>query len=54
VGPDDFVYFTPFVPHQEVNLSTSETLDFVVVRSDNERIVVNLDVVAAEQPEMVS
>lgn len=53
VGPGDFVYFAPFVPHQEVNQSASETLDFVVVRSDNERIVVNLDVMPVERPETV-
>ena len=53
VGPGDFVYFAPYVPHQERNLDASETLDFVVVRSDNERIVVNLDVAPVEQPEAV-
>ena len=53
VGPGDFVYFAPFVPHQELNLDASETLDFVVVRSDNERIVVKLDTVPVEQPETV-
>jgi uncharacterized RmlC-like cupin family protein len=44
VGQGDFVYFTPFVPHLEFNIDASETVDFVVVRSDNEKIVVNLDV----------
>lgn len=53
VGPGDFVYFAPFVPHQELNLSASEMLDFVVVRSDNERIVNNLDVVPVELPETI-
>lgn len=53
VGPGDFVYFAPHVPHQELNLSASETVDFLVVRSDNERIVVNLDVMSIEQPETV-
>jgi uncharacterized RmlC-like cupin family protein len=53
VGPGDFVYFAPYVPHQEVNLDASETLDFVVVRSDGERIVVNLDVVPVDRPETV-
>ena len=50
VGPGDFVYFAPNVPHQEANLSASETVDFVVVRSDNERIVVKLEVIPVEQP----
>ena len=43
VGPGDFVYFSPNVPHQERNLSDEESAEFVVVRSDNERIVVALD-----------
>ncbi len=53
VGAGDFVYFAPFVPHQERNLSTSETLDFVVVRSDNEKILNKLDVVPVEPPEKI-
>jgi uncharacterized RmlC-like cupin family protein len=53
VGPGDFVYFAPYVPHQELNLSDSESLDFVVVRSDNERIAVNLEITPVEQPETV-
>ena len=53
VGPGDFVYFAPYVPHQEVNLQAGETLDFVVVRSDNQKIVVNLETVPVEQPETV-
>jgi uncharacterized RmlC-like cupin family protein len=51
VGPGDFVYFAPHVPHQEANLSASDTVDFVVVRSDNERIAVKLEVIPVEQPE---
>ena len=43
VGPGDFIYFTPNVPHQERNLSGADTAEFVVVRSDNERIAVALD-----------
>ena len=53
VGAGDFVYFAPFVPHQEFNVDASEAVDFVVVRSDNEKIVVNLDVVPVERPETV-
>jgi uncharacterized RmlC-like cupin family protein len=53
VGPGDFVYFTPHVPHQERNLSATEATDFLVVRSDNERIAVPLEVKPAEQPERV-
>jgi len=51
VGPGDFVYFAPHVPHQERNLSASEATDFLVVRSDNERITVGLEVTPIEQPE---
>jgi len=43
IGPGDFVYFAPYVPHQERNLSDSETVDFVVVRSGNEGFVTKLD-----------
>jgi uncharacterized RmlC-like cupin family protein len=49
VNPGDFAYFAPYVPHQELNLSNDATLDFVVVRSDNERIAIDLDTVPAEQ-----
>jgi len=52
VGPGDFVYFAPYVPHQERNPSTGEAVVFLVVRSDNERIVVPLDIEPLEQPEM--
>ena len=53
VGPGDFVYFAPFVPHQEINLDAGKTLDFVVVRSDNETIAVGLDIAPVERPETV-
>ena len=53
VGSGDFVYFAPYVPHQELNLDANETVDFVVVRSDNEKILVNLDVVPVDRPEAV-
>ena len=53
VGPGDFVYFAPYVPHQERNPSASEAVDFLVVRSDNERIVVTLDTAPVEQPQAV-
>ncbi len=53
IGPGDFVYFAPYVPHQELNLDASETLDLVVVRSDDEKIAVGLDLVPERQPETV-
>ena len=47
VGPGDFAYFAPDVPHQERNLQSEETLDFVVIRSDNEPILSKVDIEAA-------
>src|SRR5437764_3574617 len=52
-GPGDFIYVPPFVPHQEINASTSERLECVLVRSGQEPIVVNLDIAAVEAPEEV-
>jgi uncharacterized RmlC-like cupin family protein len=52
-GPGDFIFVPPYVPHQEINASTSEPLECVLVRSDNEAVVVNLDIAPAEQPEEV-
>ena len=37
----------------EFNVDAHETVDFVEVRSDNEKIAVNLDVVPVERPETV-
>ena len=53
-GPGDFIFVPPFVPHQEINASSAEPLECVVVRSDNEAVVVNLDIEAAEKPEAVA
>ena len=53
-GPGDFIFVPPFVPHQEINASTSETLECVLVRSDNEAVAVNLEIEAAEPPEAVA
>jgi uncharacterized RmlC-like cupin family protein len=52
-GAGDFIYVPPFVPHQEINASTDEPLECVLVRSDQEAVVVNLDIQAAEQVEEV-
>ena len=52
-GPGDFIYVPPFVPHQEINASSDETLECVLVRSDNEAVVVNLDIEPAEAPTTV-
>jgi len=52
-GPGDFIFVPPYVPHQEINASTDETLECVLVRSDNEAVVVNLDIEPVEQPQQV-
>lgn len=52
-GPGDFIYVPPFVPHQEINASKDEVLECVLVRSDNEAIVMNLDIEPVEHPENV-
>jgi len=53
-GPGDFIYVPPYVPHQEINASPSEPLECVLVRSDNEAVVINLDIEPAEKPEPVA
>ena len=53
-GPGDFIFVPPYVPHQEINASTDEPLECVLVRSDNEAVVVNLNIEAAERPETVA
>src|SRR5216117_2277007 len=53
-GPGDFIYVPPYVPHQEINASSNETLSCVLVRSDSDAVVVNLDIEPAEQPEGVA
>ena len=53
-GPGDFIYVPPFVPHQEINASLDETLECVLVRSDNEAVVVNLQIEGVEQPQTIA
>ena len=52
-GPGDFIFVPPFVPHQEINANENEPLACVVVRSDQEPVVVNLDIPAVEDPQEV-
>src|SRR3974390_468713 len=52
-GPGDFIWVPPYVPHQEINASPDEVLECVLVRSDNEAGVVNLDIAPAEKPDNV-
>lgn len=51
--PGDFIFVPPYVPHQEINAMTDETLQCVLVRSDQEPVVVNLDIEPAEEVEEV-
>jgi uncharacterized RmlC-like cupin family protein len=52
-GAGDFIYIPAWVPHQEINASATEALECVLVRSDNEAVVVNLDIEPVEKPESV-
>lgn len=52
-GPGDFIFVPPYVPHQEINASTEEVLECVLVRSGQEPVVVNLDIEPVEKPENV-
>jgi uncharacterized RmlC-like cupin family protein len=48
--PGDFIYVPPFVPHQEINADASQPLSCVLVRSDNEAVVVNLPEISPIEP----
>jgi uncharacterized RmlC-like cupin family protein len=52
-GPGDFIFVPPYVPHQEINALQNEPLFCVVVRSDQEPVVVNLEIESVEKPEEV-
>jgi uncharacterized RmlC-like cupin family protein len=54
IGPGDYAYFAPYVPHQEANLDPHEPVEFLAVRSDNERIAIKLDGAIVDQPETVA
>ncbi|WP_026439055.1 cupin domain-containing protein [Acidocella facilis] len=53
-GPGDFIYVPPYVPHQEINADPEQVLQCVLVRSDNDAVVVNIDSIEpVEKPESV-
>ena len=53
-GAGDFIFVPPYVPHQEINADPDNPLECVLVRSDNEAVVVNItDVDPVEKPEEV-
>jgi uncharacterized RmlC-like cupin family protein len=41
------------VPHQEINASTDQVLECVLVRSDGQAVAINLDIEPVEKPETV-
>lgn len=53
-GPGDFIYVPPYVPHQEINASSTDALECVLVRSDGEATAINLNIEPVEKPESVA
>jgi uncharacterized RmlC-like cupin family protein len=53
VATGDFVYFAPYVPHEERNLQGDQAAEFVVVRTDNERISVPVELNPATNHEKI-
>lgn len=52
IGPGDAVYFAPGVPHQERSLESTALVEYLIVRSDSEKIAnPRPDVQPAETPE---
>jgi uncharacterized RmlC-like cupin family protein len=51
-GAGDFIYVPPFVPHQEINAGDAE-LHCVLARSGQQGLVVNVDIIPVEIPELV-
>ena len=50
----DFIFVPPYVPHQEINADPDNELECVLVRSDNEAVVVNItNVDPVEEPQEV-
>jgi uncharacterized RmlC-like cupin family protein len=47
-GPGDYLYIPPNVIHQELNLSTSEAIDCIVIRDSQENLVINVDLPGPE------
>jgi uncharacterized RmlC-like cupin family protein len=51
-GPGDYIYVPPYVPHREENPSLDEATVVVLARSTQEGIVVNLESLRVEVPEL--
>jgi uncharacterized RmlC-like cupin family protein len=54
VGPGDLVYFAAGVIHQERNVSTTDTWDYLAIRSDAQRTVVKVDTPPVERPQLLA
>lgn len=52
-GAGDFIYVPPYVPHQEINAEADAALECVLVRNDQDPVVVGLDIEPVETPEHV-
>ncbi len=53
IEPGDAVYFAPGVPHQERSLESTAVVEYLVVRSDNEKIANRLaDLQPVESPRL--
>lgn len=52
-GPGDVIFVPPSVPRREINASSEQSLECVVVRSDNAAVVVHLGIEPVEKPEEV-
>jgi uncharacterized RmlC-like cupin family protein len=53
-GPGDFIFVPPFVPHQEMNASPDDELVCILVRNNQDPVVVRLDIQEATKFEEVS
>ena len=50
----DFVFLPPFVPHQQINLSDDEPVEFAIFHSGQESEQVGLDIKPAETFQMMN
>lgn len=49
-GSNDFIFAPPYVSRQEINVSADNVLNCVLVRSDQDLFIMNLDVEPVETP----
>lgn len=52
-GAGDFIFIPPLVPHQEINLSDSDPVDYAMIRSSNANPHVPVDLEPSEDIEEV-